>query len=115
MSDHGIGRPGETLDDAEQIARFLDGRATPAERQRLLERADASPALQALLADASAILEGNAVSSPSTRIPAIGIARRSLVGIAAVLVAAVAIPAGLRQRGVVPAFSADEGIGRQQL
>jgi hypothetical protein len=121
MSDQGIDRQGESLDDAEQIARLLDGRATPAERQRLLERADASPALLSLLADASAILEDKGIPSPSTSIADIGAARRrrlairAVASIAAVLVAAVAIPLALRQRTVVPSFSADEGLGAAQL
>jgi hypothetical protein len=97
----GTDRDPLTTFDAEAIARVLDGRATPAERARLLAQADQSPELLALLADSSA-----AMSAPSSTevvdIRARRFPRAAWMAIAAVLVAAVSIPIVWSRGGDLP-------------
>ena len=107
------------LDDAESIARLLDGRATAAERQRLLERADASPELLAILADAAAIHEAERGSS-SGRLTDIGTRRwritpRRIAAIAAVLIVAATIPVVWKPGALIPPFGGIDARVAQQL
>jgi hypothetical protein len=77
--------------DAELIAKVLDGRATAEERARVLAEADKSPELLALLSDSAAAMaaDGQAQVIPIRR-PRIKMS--VVVGIAAVLLAAVTLP-----------------------
>jgi hypothetical protein len=93
--------------DAEAIARVLDGRATAEERARLLAAADESPELLALLADSSAVLSEQTSGAGVTPIDLHRrrrFSRPTWVGIAALIVAAVTIPAVWRGRGDIPAL-----------
>jgi hypothetical protein len=86
--------------DAELIARVLDGRASPEERARVLVEADESPELLTLLADSAAAMEAKEAQ-------VIPIRRRStvvgvIVGIAAVLVAALTLPRVFGDRSDAP-------------
>ena len=92
--------------DPELIARVLEGRATKAERDRVLAAADQEPELLALLADSAAALGEEAVVLPmqSRRFP-----RGVWMGIAAALLVAVTIPMWMRDGGEIPALSLQGG------
>lgn len=96
--------------DAEAIARVLDGRATAEERARLLAAADESPELLALLADASAAMNAE---TPASGVVPIESRRRARIGrpmwmgIAALLVAAVTIPAVWPGSHAIPPLPVD--------
>jgi hypothetical protein len=97
--------------EPELIARVLEGRATPEERQRVLAAADQSPELLALLADSAAALNEGERSAATVLPMRARFARPALwVGIAAVLVAAVTLPRVWSRSAIIPALGI-EGIG----
>lgn len=96
--------------DPELIARVLDGRATQAERARVLAAADKSPELLGLLADSAAALnEGADDKAPVIPLRPRRLSRRALMGIAAVLLAAVTIPMWWSSSPTIPAIPLRDG------
>lgn len=90
--------------DPELIAKVLEGRATPEERAYVLARADESPELLAILADAAAAMEDTApaktlVFTGRGR----GVRQAALIAIAAVVAFVIAVPV-MQSRSGPPAF-----------
>jgi hypothetical protein len=94
------------LDDAELIAKLLEGRATPQEREAILQRADADPDLLAALADSAALHESDA-ASPAWRRALPSRANAPLWLMAAMLMFAVGFPIAMRGRGPIPPLSGE--------
>ena len=88
----------------ELIAKVLEGRATPEERAHVLARADESPELLAILADAAAAMED---AAPAKTLVFTGrgrgVRQAALVAIAAAIVFAIAVPV-IQSRSGPPAF-----------
>jgi hypothetical protein len=91
--------------DPELIARVLDGRASQAERTRVLAAADKSPELLELLADSAAALnDGVDDKAQVIALRPRRVSSRTWMGIAAVLVAAATIPMWWSSSSTIPAL-----------
>jgi hypothetical protein len=102
--------------DPELIARVLDGRATQAERARVLAAADKSPELLELLADSAAALnEGVDEKAQVIELQPRRFSSRKWIGIAAVLLAAATIPTWWPSSSAIPPIPLGDGSSAAAL